>query len=81
MEGLSPEKLRVLLHPVTGPPGGRYIFDGLTLSREVEHAADVVLWETRDSTDGDWRTAEVVYTSRHPHQVKKTRVLRSGPRK
>lgn len=50
MDGLSPEKLRVLLHPVTHPPGGRYVFDGVSLSRESEHAADVVLWETRDST-------------------------------
>ncbi|XP_021968384.1 MAM and LDL-receptor class A domain-containing protein 1 isoform X2 [Folsomia candida] len=78
LDGLSPEKLRVLLHPVTHPPGGRYIFDGTSLSRENEHAADVVLWETRDSTDGVWRTAEVVYTSPHPHQIYLEGIPRDG---
>jgi len=60
----------VLLHPVTHPPSPTY--EGTSMSallRDTDHAADVVLWETRDSSDGKWKTAEVVYTSRHPHQV------------
>lgn len=69
LSGLSPEKMRVLLHPIIQSEG-RYVFDGLgQLSRDSDHGADVVLWETRDSTDGKWKTAEVVYTCRHPHQV------------
>ena len=73
--GLSPEKLRVLLHPI---PNHQFSFDGLASNREQDHGADVVLWETRDSTGGQWKTAEVVYTCRHPHQVSeasKKRVL------
>ncbi|CAL8109886.1 unnamed protein product [Orchesella dallaii] len=70
LDGLSPEKMRVLLHPILQSEG-RYVFDGLSqlLSRDGDHGQDVVLWETRDSTDGKWRTAEVVYTCRHPHQI------------
>ncbi|CAG7819888.1 unnamed protein product [Allacma fusca] len=64
--GLSPEKVRVLLHPI---PNAVFALEGLALNRETDHGADVVLWETRDSTDGQWRTAEVVYTCRHPHQI------------
>ncbi len=69
MEGLSPEKMRVLLHPIQEQQV-RFTIDGHPVTRESDHGADVVLWETRDSTDGMWRAAEVVYTCRHPHQVR-----------
>ena len=69
MEGLSPEKMRVLLHPIQEQRGTTYTIDGHPLSRDGDHGADVVLWETGDSTDGMWRAAEVVYTCRQPHQV------------
>lgn len=69
MEGLSPDKIRVLLHPIQ-EQARSFRVDGHVLSLDgVDHGADVVLWESGDSTNGLWRAAEVVYTSRQPHQV------------
>lgn len=70
VEGLSPDRFRVLLHPIQEQTLRFITVDGHTISRDTDHGADVVLWETRDSTDGQWRTAEVVYTCRQPHQVR-----------
>ncbi|XP_046406809.1 MAM and LDL-receptor class A domain-containing protein 1-like [Ischnura elegans] len=55
MDGLSAAGLRVLLHPVV-EEGGVEMYDR-------------VLWGTKDSTQGKWMEAEVLYTYNQAHQV------------
>ncbi|XP_042223309.1 MAM and LDL-receptor class A domain-containing protein 1-like isoform X2 [Homarus americanus] len=65
--GLSPDRLRVLLHTLA---------DNTSLTDPVDQmmvgydgSEDVVLWEARDMTMGEWKEGQVVYTFDKKHSV------------
>ena len=41
----------------------------LGMMDDYDGSDDVVLWEARDGTDGDWREGQIVYTYNQAHAV------------
>ena len=39
------------------------------LMKDYDGSDDVVLWEARDGTLGDWKEGQIVYTFNQPHSV------------
>ncbi|XP_063609951.1 MAM and LDL-receptor class A domain-containing protein 1-like [Penaeus indicus] len=64
--GLSPDRLRVLLHPMPEDMG-KDDMDEMMMG--YDGSDDVVLWEARDMTLGDWKEGQVVYTFDQKHSV------------
>ncbi|ROT84202.1 putative apical endosomal glycoprotein precursor [Penaeus vannamei] len=64
--GLSPDRLRVLLHPM---PDDMTKDDMDEMMMGYDGSDDVVLWEARDMTMGDWKEGQVVYTFDQRHSV------------
>ncbi|ROT72905.1 putative MAM domain-containing protein 2-like [Penaeus vannamei] len=62
--GLSPDRLRVLLHPM---PDDMTKDDMDEMMMGYDGSDDVVLWEARDMTMGDWKEGQVVYTFDQRH--------------
>ncbi|XP_045139378.1 MAM and LDL-receptor class A domain-containing protein 1-like isoform X1 [Portunus trituberculatus] len=65
--GLSPDKIRVLLHPMA-----ENISVGMPVDEVMQGydgSEDVVLWEARDMTSGEWKEGQIVYTYGKKHSV------------
>lgn len=75
MDGLSQDRLRVLLRPppqhLTAPGANRNISEEklLELFMNSDGRDDIVLWEHKDSTDGEWENGLVVYSFNDRHMV------------
>ncbi|XP_069156146.1 MAM and LDL-receptor class A domain-containing protein 1 isoform X2 [Procambarus clarkii] len=67
MAGLSPDRLRVLLHPVTGNITSRGSVVDMMLN--YDGSDDEVLWEERDMTMGDWKEGQISYAYGKNHTV------------
>lgn len=84
MYGLSPEGLRILLHPMPDmgdkegqttegdTPAVENEGEGNSLDemmKDYDGSEDVVLWDAKDLTMGNWRQGQVVYTFDKKHTV------------
>ncbi|XP_071534110.1 MAM and LDL-receptor class A domain-containing protein 1-like [Panulirus ornatus] len=67
ISGLSPDRLRVLLHPMADNTSQGDPVD--EVMKGYDGSEDVVLWEARDLTMGDWKEGQVVYTFDRKHSV------------
>ncbi|KAK7075223.1 hypothetical protein SK128_016275 [Halocaridina rubra] len=65
--GLSPDRIRVLLHPMPDDMKNGDSVDDLMLG--YDGSEDVVLWEARDMTMGDWKEGQIVYTFNKNHSI------------
>ncbi|CAL4111317.1 unnamed protein product, partial [Meganyctiphanes norvegica] len=65
--GLSPDRLRILRHPVADDMKSVDNMDDMMVG--YDGSEDVVLWEARDMTMGDWKEAQVVYTFDKKHTI------------
>ncbi|KAL7643743.1 UNVERIFIED_CONTAM: hypothetical protein RMT77_005749 [Armadillidium vulgare] len=75
MDGLSQDRLRVLLRPppqhLSAPGANRNISEEklLELFMNSDGRDDIVLWEHKDSTDGEWENGLVVYSFNDRHMI------------
>ena len=79
MDGLSANKLRVLLHPVKESEKKDEILDEEEDEKSVEMVSkevfemefkdNKVLAELNDGTSGRWKSAQVMYSYPLPHKV------------
>ncbi|XP_066937101.1 MAM and LDL-receptor class A domain-containing protein 1-like [Macrobrachium rosenbergii] len=67
ISGLSPNRVRVLLHPM--PADMKNDDNVADMMIDYDGSGDVVLWEARDMTMGTWKEGQVVYTFDAPHTV------------
>ena len=63
---MSPDRLRVLLHPMSA---AEIADDNMT---NYDGTDDVVIWGASDMTEEDWREGNIVYTHDKPHKVIKS---------
>ena len=76
MDGLSQDRLRILLRP-PGPILSLELNPTKNLTREEvldkivrsDGRDDIVLWEQKDSTSGEWLNGQVVYSFNEKHVV------------
>ncbi|XP_069937459.1 MAM and LDL-receptor class A domain-containing protein 1-like, partial [Cherax quadricarinatus] len=67
MAGLSPDRLRVLLHPMMGNVSSGGSVDDMM--RNYDGSGDEVLWEERDMTAGDWKEGQIAYAYGNTHSL------------
>ncbi|KAK3871532.1 hypothetical protein Pcinc_023337 [Petrolisthes cinctipes] len=65
--GLSPDRLRVLLHPVPESASESDPVDDMM--EGYDGSGDLVLWEARDMTLAEWKEGQVVYTFDRKHSI------------
>lgn len=74
MDGLSQDRLRILLRPPSRfifPRGHQDLTDEQfdQQMRASDGQGDIVLWENRDNTNGKWINGQVVYSLNDRHMV------------